>query len=205
MTNEQIEFISARSKSWHIFEGNYKDLCASCEELTNPTEEYRHNDISWIMHEDAYIKMLGIERKFHNFLASAKTLVDHTRVLMNKYSGTALYIDFEARKKEIGSSEIVKLCHDLRNYFLHQKNPADHYFTHHTWYEAENIIVARGFVRMSKKSLNEYSNWSKESRKIINLLEQPLDIRELVDEYFNEVSEFNRWLDSEFLSYLGKI
>lgn len=204
MNNKQFEFISTRAKSWYVFEGNYDDLCGACDELANPTERYTHNNIVWIMHEDAHLKMLGIERKFHNFLASAKTLVDHTRVFMKNFSDTQPYLDFETRRNQIGNSSVVKLCHDIRNYFLHQKNPMNNYLIDQTWYENENVIVARGFVRISKESLEEYSNWSKMSKQVIQRLEHPLNVRELADEYFGEVSKFNRWIDTEFSEFLGK-
>ena len=206
MVSKQLEYICARAKSWHIFEGNYEDLRASCHELANPEAEYRINEIRWIMDEDAHLKMLDIERKFHNFLASAKTLVDHTRVLMNNYSETEtqFYEAFEARRKEIGNSSTVKLCHDLRNYFLHQRNPINLYCYHNTLYEDENIMVQRGFVRITKESLREYSKWSKESMREIDLLEHPLDIKELADRYFKKISEFNSWVDYELSSYLER-
>lgn len=202
MNKNQIEFIQARSKSWHIFEGNYNELCAACIELANPTEKYNNNGTIFMMHEDVYIRMLSVERKFHNFLSAAKSLVDHSRVLMNKYSDSKPFSDFEERRNQIGKSPILKLCHDLRNYFLHQKNPIDNYFIEQTWFEEENLIISRGFVRISKKSLSSYSKWSKESRQVIALLEKPLDIWELAEEYFEEISEFNNWINSQFLDSL---
>jgi hypothetical protein len=202
MNDKQIEFVSLRAKSWHIFKGNYDDLCASCDELENPTQEYKNNESTIIMHEDAYIKMLNVERKFHNFLASAKTLVDHTRVLMKGYAESPLYSEYEGKIKIVGRSPMVKFCHDVRNYFLHQKNPANNYLIHQTWYEDDNVTIARGYVRISKDSLLEHSNWSPESKKIINLLEKPFDIRELADVYFEEVSEVNEWINTKFAGSL---
>ncbi|MDP2416662.1 MAG: hypothetical protein U1D25_18370 [Hydrogenophaga sp.] len=204
MNKKQLEFIKARSKSWHLLEGNYEDLRDTCFKLANPTEKYSLDGRIWIMHEDEYILMLSAERKFHNFLSSAKSLVDHSRVLMKNYSEAEPFTAFEERRNKIGRSPIVKLCHDLRNYFLHQKNPTDNYFTHQTWYEEENIIISRGYVRISKESLSKYSNWSKESEQIIALLENPLDIWELAKEYYDEISEFNSWVNSEFSAFLEK-
>lgn len=204
MNKIQLEFIRARLNSWHIFEGNYEDLRAACIELANPTEKYDDNGRIWIMHKDAHTKMLSVERKFHNFLSAAKSLVDHSRVLMKKYSDSEPFSDFEERRNKIGRSPIVKLCHDLRNYFLHQKNPIDNYVSHQTWFEKENIIISRDYVRISKKSLNSYSNWSKESQRLIALLENQLDILELAEEYFEEISEFNNWINSRFLAFLEK-
>ena len=73
-----------------IFEGNFKELSKVLlhfenlknalelmdQENSEATEEY-HNEISRLM---------------HNFFASAKTLIDHTRIFINKfYNGNRIF------------------------------------------------------------------------------------------------------------------
>ena len=82
-----------------IFGGNFKELSKVLlhfENLKNAlelmdqenretTEEYQ-NEIS---------------RLLHNFLASAKTLIDHTRIFINKfYSGTRIFKIYSGKVKE---------------------------------------------------------------------------------------------------------
>jgi hypothetical protein len=200
----QWDFIGARQKSWHIFEGNYKDLCAACELLATPSTTFEEKGVKYVMHADAYVKTLDVERKFYNFLSSAKTLVDHTRVLMKKYANTPGYRHFEEKRKALGDSAIVIFCHDLRNYFVHQDNPVNNYFSHCTYYEDEKLMLFHHFARLSKESLEAHSNWSPKSKVVISKMKEPLEVSILAERYFGEVAELNKWLNEEFPIMLGQ-
>jgi hypothetical protein len=200
----QWDFIGARQKSWHIFEGNYKDLRGACDLLATPNTTFVEKGVKYVMHTDAYSKTLDVERKFYNFLASAKTLVDHTRVLMKKYENTPAYHHFEKKREALRDSAIVIFCHDLRNYFVHQDNPVNNYFSHGTYYEDEGLMVIQNFARISKESLESHTKWSATSKQIIRKMEEPLEVSILAERYFDAVSALNNWLNNEFPAMLGQ-
>jgi len=54
----------------------------------------------------------------HNYLASAKTLIDHTRILVEElYKNTDFWAEYEARKKETFiDSPLAQFVQNLRNY-----------------------------------------------------------------------------------------
>ncbi len=71
-----------------------------------------------------------INRYIHNFVASAKTLVDHTRVFMEEeYSGQSVMAEYLSKVKgALANEPVVKFVHDLRNYMLHKGLPNSQMF-----------------------------------------------------------------------------
>lgn len=200
----QIFFISSRIKTWYIFERNFQDLCIACDEFTNPKNTFESGSIRLTMSFDANLEKQEIERKFHNFLAAAKTLVDHTRLLMNEYGIYDTEGDFKSKVELLESASVVKFCHDLRNYFLHIENPIDNLLLAGTWSEAENHILYKGYVRVSKKSLLLYKKWTTESKKYIEIAGDEIELKCLAEEYYNEVSDINDWLNNVFPKYIPR-
>jgi hypothetical protein len=66
-----------------------------------------------------------VVRHFHNFLASAKTLVDHVRRYVNKnYAGSAFLDEYKQQVEvRFSHSALVAFVHDLRNFMLHRGLP----------------------------------------------------------------------------------
>lgn len=200
----QIDYISSRVKTWNIFEGNFKDLCIACDEFKKPTDIYESNGVKFSMPPDIFYQKQGVERKFHNFLASAKTLVDHTRVLMKAYEKYDCEGMFQIKMKHLKSSAIVKFCHDLRNYFLHVQNPIDRLQVNGTWYEKDNHMIITGQVCISKKSLLIYSGWTIESKEYIAHTEEVIELKAIAEEYFASVSEIKDWLNNVFPNHIPR-
>jgi hypothetical protein len=66
-----------------------------------------------------------VTRLLHNFLASAHSLVDHTRVFKNKmYKGHTFKKVYQDKvDRELKHSPTVSFVQDLRNYVLHKQLP----------------------------------------------------------------------------------
>jgi hypothetical protein len=111
---------------------------------------------------------------------------------------------FGAKLKSLDSSAIVKFCHDLRNYFLHVENPIDRLQINSTWYEMEDLIVSKGQVCISKKSLQEYGRWTKKSEEYLARAEDVIELKALAEEYFVSVSDINNWLNNVFPSHIPR-
>ena len=111
---------------------------------------------------------------------------------------------FRIKLKSIESSNIVKFCHDLRNYFLHVENPIDRLQIHSTWYETENHIISKGQVCISKKSLQAYGGWTQKSKEYIARAGDVIELKALAEEYFVSVSDINDWLNNFFPSHIPR-
>lgn len=64
-----------------------------------------------------------VDQRLHNHVASAATLVDHTRRMLTKYEDTRFFDAFEARRSSISNSRVARFIKDLRNYSLHRELP----------------------------------------------------------------------------------
>lgn len=62
-------------------------------------------------------------RLLHNYLASMKTLVDHSRALVSGYGASAFQPEYEARVVSIGQMPVARFVQDLRNVLLHEQLP----------------------------------------------------------------------------------
>lgn len=64
----------------------------------------------------------AVIRGLHNYVASAMTLVEHTRRVMRDRSGPIVE-EFERRKQEVVANQEVPFIQGLRNYVLHHSLP----------------------------------------------------------------------------------
>jgi len=113
-----------RAFSHNIFVGNFKELKKACEIVENP--EIGLKLMSQSMRGSLGVQAhMEINRLFHNFLAAAKTLVDHTRVFVeDHYSGTPLKQAYEQKvQAELANDPLTKFVQDFRNYMLHKGLP----------------------------------------------------------------------------------
>src|SRR5687768_1473513 len=73
-------------------------------------------------YKDFHQLQLNVLRQFHNYLASAKTLVDHTRRLVEDvYKNTEFLEEYEVKKREqFAGKPLINFVQKLRNYTLHR-------------------------------------------------------------------------------------
>ena len=64
--------------------------------------------------------MFETDRLLHNYVASAKSLVDHTRVLVRSYSDNEFESDYDRHKRPLVESPVNSFVGDLRDYTLHR-------------------------------------------------------------------------------------
>jgi hypothetical protein len=131
-------------------------------------------------------------RCLHNFLAAAKSLIDHTRAFVNfhyqKHSFSKLYQGEVERN--FASDPLSSFVQDLRNYFLHKGMPSI------------SMVIKVGEQSYSSIFLNtaNLKKWDKWNAKSLLYLElQPDEFRLLdpVVEYKSKLTIFNEWFEKE--------
>ncbi|MDD3289252.1 MAG: hypothetical protein PHX43_09685 [Alphaproteobacteria bacterium] len=139
-----------------------------------------------------------INRLFHNFLASAKTLVDHTRIFMETYyARSALEKRYAERlQKTLADDELCAFVHDLRNYMLHYGLP---YTQMHLSFENDGNggQHSSAGVSLDKKRLREWSGWKGKSKRFLDNQGDAVGVRQITASYTAKIKEFNDWLDQE--------
>lgn len=179
--------LQALSASYRVFKGNYDALEDHLDHLNNPREslfmyssEQREN-LERLIDETS--------RLFHNFLASAQSLVEHTRVIVNRlYSNQEFKKEYdEKRAQDLTNNPVRRFVQDLRNYTLHYSLPIP--ALHELF--AEDIEMS---VRLDVEILKQWDGWKEISRPYLETLGESFCIISLSNEYFFLIQNFYQWL-----------
>lgn len=179
--------LEALSASYRLFKRNYDELVYHLDHLNDPREslfmyssEQREN-LERLIDETS--------RLFHNFLASAKSLVDHTRVIVNR-----LYFNQEFKKEydkklagELANNPVQKFVQRLRNYTQHYTLPIPELEIEF----AEDIAMS---VRLDVELLKQWDGWDKISMSYLKESGDSLCLISLSNKYFVLVEQFYQWL-----------
>jgi hypothetical protein len=184
--------IRALQSSYYVFEGNYRSLISAFEYFGRIEvamklwRETNRMELERFMDE--------VTRLLHNFLASAKTLVDHTRVFKNEmYEGHEFEKDYQEKlQHDLGKSEIVRFVQDLRNYVLHKQLPlalAEFSFKG----GGGTVSDFDNTIKLDVNRLREWDRWKPESRAYLDALDDKVQIRDVVEKYETAIRFFYQW------------
>lgn len=136
-------------------------------------------------------KNVNIETKrlIHNYLSSVITVIDHSRVYINKLHPENGFEEYQIKMKsafvDVPMCSFVK---ELRQYMQHYKLPEISF--------QKNAMSIRQYALMNinKEELLKFSGWKKESKKYINTFVNSVDLRRVLKEYQSIVYVFYDWL-----------
>lgn len=166
-----------RSFTRNIFTGNTHELRDALLSLTTEADDQAHREIN---------------RRVHNFLAGAKTLIDHTRAFMNEfYEGTPLRAEYEAQKDILAADELCRFVGDLRNYSLHRDLPV--HILRHSYDRRNGVVVS---VEITKSRLEEWGGWSAPGKRFLANAGAVIDPLALIDAYSAKIEAHQDWLDA---------
>jgi hypothetical protein len=180
--------------SQDIYSGNYQQLKAALAHIHDPG-----NVISLFGLENrGHLNALQIEviRLFHNYVASALTLVDHTRNLSKDESVREdQRAEYQAKVDALIEAEpLTSFIQDLRNYFLHCGIPATG--TELNWTKERQTIDTRAYLDLRK--MKEWSRWRSKSKEFITNAGEKITLLEIVDKYTLSISRFHDWFSAWF-------
>jgi hypothetical protein len=180
--------LQALSASYRVFNGNYDELRRYLEHLNEPKESLFM--YSSEQRENLELLLDETSRLFHNFLASAKSLVDHTRVIVEK-----LYFNKEFKKEydkklagELANNPVQKFVQRLRNY------------TQHYTLLIPDLEITFGeddiemSVRLDVKILKQWPDWGPIPLSYLEESGDSLCLISLSNDYFVLVQKFYQWL-----------
>lgn len=183
--------------SFFVFQKNYEELSKLFVFFCSSPEGFKLTDVSERHRLDFFQNELI--RAVHNFVASAKSLVDHTRVFYNRnYKEDGSFPDYQSEvAKAFVDDELVSFVQDFRNYCLHYELP--------DLVTGIEMIKGKGtwqFIRLGPDGLTSGSfNWSKGARNFIEQFSEPFDLSLVFETYFQKVIKFYQW----FYTRLGEI
>lgn len=139
-----------------------------------------------------------LHRHVHNFVASALTLVEHTRIFMRaNYDGSTLKRKYEERAEAtFANSPTAQFVQGLRNYFLHKGMPNTSMYLRYRKNpgpESTGGSMTTG-VQMDTDALLEWENWKAPARQFLEQNKGGLLIGSFVRDYTELVTQFHAWL-----------
>lgn len=169
--------------TFHIFNINHKELLANIEQFKKP-ESLLLWDVRNKKEMDFFLK--EVTRQLHNFVAGAKTFVDHTRIIAKElYENTEFWTEYETQvKQQFVLNPLVQFVHDLRNYILHRDLPLAF---------ASLTFEINWSLRISLKDMRKWKEWKPLSKQYINSKDDEL-IEYVINDYSKSIFSFHDWL-----------
>lgn len=175
--------------SHYVFVSNYTQLKKGLEffnsEEGNKLWDIRNRDKLYLFH-------MEIIRLLHNYLASVKSLVDHTRIIIEEVHGSNEFSnEYKLKKEEMfDNSALSHFVQELRNYILHKGIPntfAQEKFKTPTDSETTSSII------LDLSSLRSWNGWRSKSKEYLNAARDDIDLYEIIVSYGSLVIDFYNW------------
>lgn len=183
-----------RDFSTNIFWSNYIELKRACEIVENP--EVGIKLFGGEQREASTQVHMEVMRLFHNFLAAAKSLVDHTRVFVDeRYSGSPLSDAYKDKvKNDLSENPLIRFIQDLRNYMMHKGLPSGS-MSLSVKRQADDSFAAQSTVSIRRDDISTWSGWTKPSRTYLISAPEHIKISDLSRDYAERIENFSEWLD----------
>ena len=141
--------------------------------------------------------LVEVTRTLHNFVASAFTLVDTTRVVYRElYEPNKLLSEYQGeldnRFIKDGTCQFVK---DLRQYCQHYRLPL---LAVNVGFivQSQDGLIHWG-VPISRKQIEVWTRWSATSKKFIGGFEEEINLEAVMRQYRDKVIAFNSWFEGK--------
>ena len=177
-----------------VLRGNARELLAL---VASGEHGPRHEDLvfsSSRRKRDAFTR--EFYRLLHNYVCSAKTLVDHTRVSHNGLHLPDEIPDYNAMKRKVFEKDpLTQFILRLRVYVSHIR-VADLAYQWHYHGEARTATRTLGLRR---ESLEQWDDWNVPATKYLADAPDIIRVSDFVREYAEKVKCFYEWLDDKLL------
>jgi len=186
-----VEDLNWLGVSHYILNQNFREAVQIPEALDRKVEL-----LSRDRRQEARALHLEFVRRLHNYVAAAKTLVDHTRAFRNRWTDEAFNNAFQTRLKELLSNPVVKFIQQLRNPTQHSRLPP---VARVTTFEADSLNPAtvRPLVRLMVKArdLENLYGWSSPALAYIraNIDHESVDVTLAIRRYQESLESFYAW------------
>lgn len=133
-------------------------------------------------------------RLLHNYLASVKTLVDHSRNLSKRYPNKTDFLrEYQDRVRRISEIPVARFVQELRNVVLHAQLP---HIVSTVTFDAEGGPVHE--LTVDRAALLQASDWSAPARQYVQSQPEQFVLRTAIDAYMTEAMTLSAWIDPQF-------
>ena len=146
--------------------------------------------------DDLDLVLIELLRYLHNYLASFKTLVDHTRIIMDRdYLDHGFYKDYQSRiYSDFAENPLACFIQNLRNYLLHYSLPStfSEFNISKDPESGKEVVQTRATIK--KVPMTHWSGWSVKAREYLDNAEDDIELLNIIKEHEDKVRKFNEWL-----------
>lgn len=178
-----IEKIRSLRMTYNIFQLNDRELAETLNSFRQP-----ESLLLWGVdnYQEFHNFQLNVLRQFHNYLASAKTLVDHTRKLVDDiYINTEFGDEYEVKKREqFADKPLINFVQQLRNYTLHRTLPITVASLSPKWESSISLDII---------VLREWDKWSSKERAYLERIGDKVALGKIIDGYTYVIEDFYEW------------
>lgn len=131
----------------------------------------------------------------HNYVASAQSLVDHSRKLYRGELNKSIqsFPDYEERvKKDFANDPLARFVICLRTYCQHYKAPSISVLTTNPG----GRLVRK--VQLPLSSLYTFKDWNSEAKVYLGTVEEGVDIQQVATTYHDRVMAFHQWVQERY-------
>lgn len=132
-------------------------------------------------------------RMLHNYIASASSLVDHSRRFVKKYSGSEFGAGYDKKREVVAATGEHCFLKDLRNYLMHVGIPPIGYTIKISKDGKETFIA-----QLTSSKLLEWDKWSKTARAYIEGSGDHVQLVPLIKSHAAIIDEFYNWIFDQF-------
>lgn len=178
-----------------LHDANYRELKRAASGLSSEDDAATIRLLElWSERRELYRLLDEVNRLLHNFLASAKTLVDHTRVhIQTNHGGTRFDAQYQEEvQKRFSSSPVTKFVHCLRNYNLHYRIPLVDVSMNVSFESAGQVKEMRHSIYLRLDVLRDWDGWNRLSKHYLGRADT-LPVETLADDYMDLITPFFEW------------
>ena len=194
-----LDALMTYSISKNILAGNGVQLRMLLELL----EDSKRAMELWSVDKRTHLQDLQSEviRHLHNFLASARTLVDHTRAIMNEpFISEAHRTEYRDEVARVfGGDPLIGFMHELRNFTLHRSIPLT---------SLQLSLNLSGLfdssVLVDLDQMADWDGWRSAGKAFIGSHRPTIRIMALIDGYEGKNKGFSEWICLHSRSIMGR-
>jgi hypothetical protein len=178
-----------------MLEQNARDLTTLLEYLTTDERSFSMSDVK---HRAALDQVFEeVLRRLHNFVSSALTLVDHTRVLYQElYSDTDSFQDYQVEvDRRFVTDPLIQFVQKLRHLAQHVRLPDIS-----LQLKAGRDVPLTRSLLLRKGDLLLFSGWNAPAKKYLEAAADTIDLKTLVESYTAAIRAFYRWMEERQLT-----
>lgn len=186
--------LKSLESSLYVFRKNYKELRDLLIKHSDTREAIRLRQAG--KKPEMRLFLYEIARLLHNYVTSVKSLVAHTRIIYREiYKEPEKFPEYQAEvDRRFANNPLAQFIEDLRDYCLHYKLPTTPSVLRFSNLSPTPVFESK--IILKTEDLNKYSNWSSLGKKYLRSQNEPINLLNVIDEYYNLVEDFHNWIQS---------